>query len=347
MTHVSETESLSTAERVALAAHEKLRQGQGQSITQRSIYEAIGNRGSMTTIQQALADWWADLGEHLQQLEYLQGFPAEALTPLLEAFAGIREVAQAQARTEYETATREAHEAVKAAETERTAALETLSAAKEDIQTLRHQIDQLVEQRDGLQKQLTSETDRRQAIEQQIPAIREDAQARIKQAAQRIEALRTDLTKEETRHQATETRLTTLYDQERTALAQERTQAERAQQALQGKLEERNRTYLQAKQEGAQLASELRQEASRLSGQIEQLEASRQQLQAQLEACQTERAEMTAALAEAQADRRHDQALIREQKERCVTLEKIAKQKDKEILQLTKQVAQQRDNQES
>jgi chromosome segregation ATPase len=354
MMNATEDKALSTAQRVALAAHELLRNGQGQAITQRKIYEAIGNRGSMTTIQQALADWWTDLGEHLQQLEYLQGFPAEALTPLLEAFAGIREVAQIQARTEYETATREAQEAVATAQAERTATLEALASAKTQIQDLKHQVDQLVEKRDGLQRQLTSETDRRQAIEQQIPAIREDARVRIEQAEQQSEGLQAALSKEEARHQATETRLTTLYDQERTARAQAHTEAEKAQQALQGKLETLNQTYLQTKQEGAQLASQLRQEASRLSGQIEQMEITRQQLQTQLETCQAERTGLTTALAEAEADYRHDQERIRDLEKCCTTLEKryatlekTDQQKDKEILRLTRQLAQQPNKQES
>ncbi|MEW8050283.1 MAG: DNA-binding protein, partial [Candidatus Thiodiazotropha sp.] len=98
-------EALKTADQVALAAHDLLRQGQGQAITQRKIYEAIGNRGSMKTIQQALGDFWADLGTHLQQLEYLQGFPPEVLSALLEAFAGIRAQAEARARADFETET--------------------------------------------------------------------------------------------------------------------------------------------------------------------------------------------------------------------------------------------------
>jgi chromosome segregation ATPase len=343
MTQASENDTLSTAQRVALAAQELLRDGQGQAITQRKIYEAIGNRGSMTTIQQALADWWTDLGEHLQQLEYLQGFPPEALTPLLEAFAGIREVAQIQARTEYETATREAQEAVETAQAERSAALEALASAKAQIQDLKHQVDQLVEKRDGLQRQLTSETDRRQAIEQQIPAIREDARVRIEQAVQQLEGLQAALSKEEARHQATETRLTTLYDQERTARAQEQSQALHTQQALQEKLEALNQTYLEVKQEGAQRASQLSQEVSRLTGQLEQLEVSRQQLQARLETCQTECTGLTTALAEAEADRRHDQERIDELTARCATLEKTNQQKDKKMLKLT----QQRNKQES
>lgn len=347
MTDVIEDEALSTAERVAIAAQELLRSGQGQTITQRKIYEAIGNRGSMTTIQQALADWWIDLGEHLQQLEYLHGLPPEALSPLLEAFAGIREVAQAQAHTNYETATREAREAVVTAHTERTAALEALASVKTENLSLRHEIEQLVEKRDGLQQQLHTETDRRQAIEQQIPAIREDARVRIEQTEQQIKGLQAALAKEETRHQATESRLTALYDEERTARTQAHTQAEHAQQALQGKLDALNQTYLQAKQEAAQLAGQLREEAARLTGQVEQLKTAEAQLQAQLVAGQSERAELAASLAEAQADRRHDQARIRDLEQHCATLETVGEAKDQEILQLTAQVTELRDTQES
>ncbi|MGD8909437.1 MAG: hypothetical protein PVI92_08805 [Chromatiales bacterium] len=108
-----------------------------------------------------------------------QEFPAEALSPLLDAFTGFREVTRAQAKPDYEEATRKALEAIEAAETERTAVQDTLEMAKDELQAIRRQVDQLVERRDGLERQLRSDTDRRQAVEQQVPAIREDAQARI------------------------------------------------------------------------------------------------------------------------------------------------------------------------
>jgi predicted nuclease with TOPRIM domain len=69
--------------------------------------------------------------------------------------------------------------------------------------------------------------------------------------------------------------------------------------------------------------------------------------QAQLGESQAERTGMATSLAEAKAEHRHDQARIRELEARCATLEKAGQQKDKEILQLTQQVTQQRDNQES
>lgn len=341
------TPTPSTPELIEQAAWSLLRDGRGQEITQRAIYQAIGSRGSMTTIQQTLAQWWADLGDHLQALEYLKGFPPEALAPLVEAFAAIRELAVTQARDEYETARREAQATVETTQTEKAAALEALARAQAERQALRQEVEQLVERRDGLERQLRSETDRRQAVEQQIPAIREDARVRIEQAERRAEGLEADLAKEEARHQATETRLTALYDQERTARAQAHAEAERAHRALQGKLEALNQTYLQAKQAGAQLAGQLREEAARLTGRIEQLKTAEAQLQAQLAAGQSERAELAAALAEAQADRRHDQARIRDLEKHCATLETAGEAKDQEILQLTQQVAKWRDPQES
>ncbi|MCU7829582.1 MAG: DNA-binding protein [Candidatus Thiodiazotropha sp. (ex Myrtea sp. 'scaly one' KF741663)] len=333
------TDSKKSADTKALvfeAAEEMLIDGRGQAITQRAIYEAIGNRGSMTTIQQALAEWWAGLGDHFMEIEYLQGFPPEVLSPLQEAFAGIREVAQEKAYDDYSADVDKARVAIDAAKTEREVALEKLEIAQDEIISLRRQIDQLVEKRDILQQQLSSETDRRQAVEVQIPAIREDAQARIKQAEQQVRTLQRDLTREEERHQATETRLTTLYDQERTARAQERTHAEATQQTLQGKLEDLNQIYLVAKQE-----------AANLSGRLTQAEATGQQLQAQLDSCQTKRADIASRLAEREADRRHDQARIRDLEQACATLETATQQKDKEIQQLTAQVAKLQDHKES
>lgn len=324
-----------------------LRDGRGQEITQRAIYQAIGSRGSMTTIQQTLAQWWADLGDHLQAIEYLKGFPPEALAPLVEAFAVIRELATTKARDAFETERREAHEAVETAQAEKAAALEALAQARDERQTLKQEVEQLVERRDGLERQLRSETDRRQAVEQQIPAIREDARVRIEQAERQAVGLEAALAKEESRHQATETRLTALYDQERTARAQAHAEAERTEQALQGKVEVLNQTYLHAKQEAAQLASQLREEAARLTGQIEQLKNSEQQLQVQLGAGQSKRAELAASLAEAQADRRHDQARIRDLEQHCATLETACEAKDQEIHQLTAQVAKLHVTQES
>ncbi|MET0076398.1 MAG: DNA-binding protein [Candidatus Thiodiazotropha lotti] len=341
------TPTPSTPALIEQAAWSLLRDGRGQEITQRAIYQAIGSRGSMTTIQQTLAQWWAGLGDHLQALEYLKGFPPEALAPLVEAFAAIRELAASQARDEFEAERRESQEKVETAQTEKTAALEALAMAQAERQGLRQEVEQLVERRDGLERQLRSETDRRQAVEQQIPAIREDARVRIEQAERRAEGLEAALAKEESRHQATETRLTTLYDQERTARAQAHAQAEQVQKTLQGKFEALNETYLQAKQEGVQLAAQLREEVARLTGQIEQLKTAEAQLQAQLGAGQSERAELAASLAEAQADRRHDQARIRDLEQRCATLESACEAKDQEIHQLTAQVAKLHDTQES
>jgi septal ring factor EnvC (AmiA/AmiB activator) len=104
---------------------------------------------------------------------------------------------------------------------------------------------------------------------------------------------------------------------------------------------------LQAKQASAQLASQLREEAARLTGQIDQLRTAEAQLQAQLAAGQSERAELAASLAEAQADRRHDQARIQDLEQRCATLETAGVAKDREILQLTQQVAEQHVSKES
>ncbi|MEJ2621986.1 MAG: DNA-binding protein [Candidatus Thiodiazotropha sp.] len=343
MSSVNETKTnaLKTADQVVLAAHELLRQGQGQAITQRKIYEAIGNRGSMKTIQQALAEFWADLGTHLQQLEYLQGFPPEALTPLLEAFTGIRAQAEAQARSNYEAETQAARTAIEKADSERSVALEALDAAKTEIQTLKHQVEQLVEKRDSLQQQLLSETDRRQALEAQIPTLREEARLRLDQAKSETQGIRNTLLKEEERHQATEVRLTTLYDQERTARAQERSEAEKTQQTLQRKLDDLNQTFLETKQAGVEIASQLSQEVARRSGQIEQLEARQQQLQNQLNTEQAERGELAATLATEQADRRHGQQRIEALEQVCAKLETECQQKSKVIQKLNRQIAKQ------
>ncbi len=337
----------STAARIEQAAWSLLRDGRGQEITQRAIYQAIGSRGSMTTIQQALAQWWSGLGDHLQALEYLQGFPPEALMPLVEAFGAIRELATTQARGEYETERREALAAVETAQTEQAAALEALARAQQERQALRQEVDQLVERRDGLEQQLRSETDRRQAVEQQIPAIREDARVRIEQAERRAEGLQEALGKEEARHQATETRLTALYDQERTARAQEHTQAENARQALQGKLDDLNQTYLQARESAAALAAQLSQEVSRLHGQLEQLEAERQQWRDTQERLQTEGLRTHEALTQAETELRLTQARIRELEQTCAKLETTCASKDQEILRLTQQAVKQRDKKES
>jgi len=219
-----------------------------------------------------------------------------------------------------------------------TAELEALAQIQDKRQALRQEVEQPVERRDGLERQLRSETDRRQAVEQQIPAIREDARVRIEQAERRGEGLEVALAKEVNRHQATEIHLSALYEQERAAQAH--SEAERSQRALQGKLEDLNQTYPQARQASARLAAQLREEAARLTGQIDQLKNAEAQLQAQLVAGQSERAELAASLAVAQADRRHNQVRIRDLEQRCATLESTCEAKDQEILQSTKQAAE-------
>ncbi|MET0026456.1 MAG: DNA-binding protein [Candidatus Thiodiazotropha sp.] len=323
--------SLSTAEQVAQAAHQMLRAGQGQAISQRAILEAIGNRGSMTTIHQALTQWWQDLGDHLEQLEYLQGFPPEALSPLLEAFAVIRAQAEAQARAEYETATQSAREEVAAAQAERIAAQEALAQAREQIQILQHEIDQRVGERDKLTAQLRSETDRRQAIEQQIPAIREDARARIEAAVQRSEALQAELAQEVARHQATETRLTQLYDQERQARLKSEHQAETERQVLNRKLSKRNEAYLQAKQAGAELAAQippLTERIDLLTSESEQRREAQDRLQAEL-------TQARESLTQLHTERTLTQTQNQEWRERCDKLEQQLAQKATELLTLS------------
>jgi chromosome segregation ATPase len=122
----------------------------------------------MTTIQRALKEWWFKIGDHLEALEYLQGFPPEVLSPLLQVFEQIRTVAHEQAYAEYEEAVDEAREAIDSANAERETAQQTLEIAQDEIKSLHRQVDQLVERGDGLERQVHSETDRRQAIQRLI-----------------------------------------------------------------------------------------------------------------------------------------------------------------------------------
>jgi chromosome segregation protein len=324
-------QSLSTAEQVAQAAHQMLRAGQGQAISQRAILEAIGNRGSMKTIHQALTQWWQDLGEHLEQLEYLQGFPPEALNPLLEAFAAIRETAQVQARGEFEAARKEALTAMEIAQAERIAAQEALAQAREQIQTLQHEIDQRVAERDQLATQLRSETDRRRAIEEQIPAIRDDAQSRIQAAEQRTEALQAELAQEVTRHRATETRLTQLYDQERQARLKSEQQAETERQALNRRISEKDEVYLQAKQTSAELAAQI----PPLTGRIELLTSECEQRRETQERLQAELTQAHETLTQLHTERTLTQTQNQEWRERCDKLEQQVSQKTTELLTLS------------
>ncbi len=238
------------------AAYQMLREGHGSDISQRTIYERIGNYGSMKTINNGLAEWYQEAGNYLCKLEYMDGL-STLVAPLAEAFDTIRQAAEATAQKEYEAAIQNAETTIKAAEAVRDATLETKAVVDTKVAALQHQVEQLVERSDGLNRQWQSEKDRREATEKQITDIRHDAQERIDQANQRRQELETSLTKEEGRHQATEERLTALYDQERVGRRSDKAEAGTTISELRRKCDDLAQTLHNVESEKAKLSGRL------------------------------------------------------------------------------------------
>ncbi len=275
------------------AAYQMLREGHGSDISQRTIYERIGNYGSMKTINNGLAEWYQEAGNYLCKLEYMDGL-STLVAPLAEAFDTIRQAAEVTAKKEHEAATQDAEAKIKAAEEARDATLEAKVVADTKATALQHQVEQLIEKVDGLNRQWQSEKDRREATEKQITDIRRDAQDRIDQANQRSQELETSLTKEEGRHQATEERLTALYDQERVGCKSDKADADTTITELRRKCDDLAHTLHNVESEKAKLSGRL----DHSQGEIQRLEAAGVDLNARI-------ANMLAEMANVKA--RHDQ----------------------------------------
>lgn len=291
---ITAMESPDTRARVRSAADALLAEGIRPTVA--NVRARIG-RGSATTINDALQDWWVELGERLASPErYALPQPVMALAEQLWQAArgeanGLLEAQRQQAQAEIEKAQARCEVALLAqAEAEKRA--DRLAERFDELEGLRLELERALAnergQREGLLAQLQEE--RRRGAEIQVERQREREEADKRSML------------EQRRFESAEARLTAQLDERKVALA-------RLEKAL------RDQKQVWQAQE-MELQSLLREASKRERDQI--VRGSR--LEAELQAIRTEKVQMQEKLAAAEVQAqslRREQALL-EQKMRTL-----------------------------
>lgn len=291
-------EKLSTRERVFEAATAMARAGLGKKISVRNIRERIGY-GSMRDINDALDDWWPELGRGLVREELVAGMSATANELFSRGIEAVMDWARDQARQELELYRLEAEDRVAVAHQARDAAQEAKELVETANRDLKHQVEQLVARCDALGQQIEQERARHRAAEKESSGQRLRAEELLSQAradlaakSAEIAGLHQQLAREVEVREDTERRLTALYDQERTARQKERGEADKAMAGLR-----ENQDRLAQRLQDAELAK------AQLSGRLEQTQDEVRSLQAARDTLTDKYSDTRAALAAAEASR--------------------------------------------
>lgn len=192
------------------AADELLADGDRPTVA--NVRHRIG-RGSASTINAALQEWWAELSQRLVQARSQPEVPAplaEAMSQLWTAALEQAHHALAEYRNEADRKVTEATDAAAIALLARDEATKALQALQQDHQAL-------ADTRINLERQLTVETERREVAERQIGEVRTEADGRIAEARDRIRQLEELLERERTRYDAMENRLTQQIEEQKVA----------------------------------------------------------------------------------------------------------------------------------
>lgn len=161
-----------TAERVRQAA-DQLLAGRARDISVRTIYQKI-QYGSQTTINNTLAQWWAELGQRVREHEQLPGLPEHLQTQVVTLLTTIQQEAQAAAGQQWLEHERQANLKVEEATALREAAEQAQQRSAAEVDTLRHRLESLTERARALEVDLGAERTRLQAAEHHLEAARAD-----------------------------------------------------------------------------------------------------------------------------------------------------------------------------
>ena len=214
----AELQESDTATRVRRAADQMLKEGRAREITARSIYQVIGY-GSLTTINQALAEWWEALGARMSDYEQLPGIPVELQEQVVTLLTTIRKEAQASARQAFQEHEREANLRVEEAIALRDAAEQERQRQAAEIETLRVRLEAQTERARTLESNLGAERARLQAAEQHVQEARAECERVRLDATTRVSQLEQLQTLERDRFRDLETRLIAQLDEHKTARA--------------------------------------------------------------------------------------------------------------------------------
>lgn len=233
-----------------------------------SVRQRTG-RGSASTINAALHEWWQELAQRLAAITNRPDLPA----PLLEAADRLWEAALLQAHEALAHYRQEADAKVEDAKV----ALETATQVQQLAEVLKaaakQQVAELEQIRLDLERRLTVESTRREQAESRIREIQAEAAQRIQETLQRATQLEKLLAWEQERYAAMERRLVAAADEQKLA----REQAEQT-------LKEHTAAWRKQENQLHQQLQHLREQQAKLQGRAtateEQLVALNHQLQA-------------------------------------------------------------------
>lgn len=267
------------------AADELLADGQRPTVA--NVRHRIG-RGSASTINAALQEWWAELSQRLAQARSRPDVPA----PLADAMSQLWAAALEQAHNALADYRHEADR--KVAETTDTAATALLARVEmtKALQALQQDHQALADLRINLERQLTVETERREVAERQIGEVRTEADGRIAETRDRIRQLEELLERERTRYDGLESRLTQQAEEQKVARlkaeAQHRDETStwrKEKNQIQEQAQEAHRRLAQTQGRNAALTEQtaaLQNQLQELRGDKEALLSARAELQARL-----------------------------------------------------------------
>lgn len=284
--HPAETRSL-----VKQAADELLVDGIRPTVA--NVRARIG-RGSATTINAALGDWWQELAARLAKAGDRPHVPA----PLLELAERLWDAALIQAHDALKTQREEAEQRVTQAAEVQAAALLARDQAVQKLAELQQQHQQLGEIRLDLERRLTAETEKRRYAETRVSAVQAEAIAQMEGLRTRIGELDELLRREQARFDSMERRLSVQVDEQKTARDEAETRHHDDEIAWRN---EKNELLGQAHQ--------AHERSAELNGRIAALLAQISELRSAYATLQTEKQTMVASQARLEAAASHGQKI--------------------------------------
>jgi chromosome segregation ATPase len=185
---------------------------EGERPTVASVRARIG-RGSASTINSALNDWWAGLSMRIAAARSRPDVPE----PLLQATNQLWEAALVEASNALAGYRQEADAKVSAANDATTKAIVAQQEAEKSAERLAHEFKSLEATRIELERRLTTEIERRQAADDRADDIRKDAEQRLAESRERVRHLEELIRRDQDRFDSMEKRLSLQLEEHKTA----------------------------------------------------------------------------------------------------------------------------------
>lgn len=318
-----------TAERVRQAADELLLAGRARDISVRTIYQRI-QYGSQTTINNALAQWWAELGQRVREHEQLPGLPEPLQAQVVTLLTTIQREAQALAGQQWFEHERQANGRVEAAVAQVEVTEEARQRAAVEVESLRHRLESVTERARSMEADLGAERARLQAAEHHLEAARAESERVRADAASRVAQLEQQQGLERERFHALESRLIAQLDEHKTArakLEQLKNEADQAWRTTERELMTRIHTQEQTR---VRLEQQLAQEQRRGEGLTMQITHH----EGQGKALSLELAQTQASVMALQTELARTQSTCAAEERRAAQAERQAARLEKQLLRL-------------